>query len=62
MHNAGIHWQQASAAPAVQQRHEDRTQQVADPGLRQNRPHLSLTDGAGFDAQRQEHGMAGEQF
>ena len=59
---AGIDRQQAAAAPAIQQRHENGTCKVTHPGLRQNRPHLPLADGPRLHAQCQEHGVAGEQF
>ena len=59
---AGIDRQQAAAAPAIQQRHENGTRKVTHPGLRQNRPHLPLADGPRLHAQGQEHGVAGEQF
>ena len=62
MDEAGINRQQAAAAPAIQQRHEYGTQKVTDPGLRQNRPHLTLTDGSRLHPQGKEHGVAGEQF
>ena len=62
MHEAGINRQQATAAPAVEQGDKHGADQVAEPGLWQDRPHLALSDGARFHAQRQEHGVAGEQF
>ena len=48
VNDAGIDRQQTAAAPAIQQRDEHGAHQVAQPGLRQNRPHLTVADGARF--------------
>ncbi|MNN75431.1 hypothetical protein D3C81_1917350 [compost metagenome] len=62
MYDAGIDRQQATATPAVQQGDEHGTEQISQPGLRQNGPHLTVADSARFDAKRQEHGVPGKQL
>ncbi|MNE90525.1 hypothetical protein D3C80_1880480 [compost metagenome] len=62
MYQTGVHRQQTTAAVVIHQRHQHRSQQVTQPGLRQYRPHLAVANGTGFDAQRQEHGVAGKQL
>ena len=62
MDDAGIDRQQATATPAVKQSDKHGTDQVTQPGFWQDCPHLTVADGACFDAERQKHGVTGKQF
>ena len=62
VNDAGIYRQQATAAPAIKHGNEDGTDQVTQPGLRQDCPHLPVADAARFYPKGEEHGVSGEQF